>query len=295
MPLKAGTFIPYKELPLSHDFMFAEIMRQPEICRLFLEALLGRPIEKIVYITKQQEVSDSFTSHGIRIDVYLRDEANTVYCVEMQTTTGKILFKRIRYYQSAIDRHNLSKGEHYSLLPESFIIMICTKDLFGYGLALYERKITMAGCEEIDYSDGSHVYLLNSAYTTPNADPAILEFLNCIRTNNTDAAAYKTKLMREVVPAIVKLRDDPKKEAEYMTTEAKLMDIEFFAKQAGLKEGREEGREEGFEEGREIGLRALIETLQALDRSKEEATRIVEQRYGLSEDEAEEKVARYWC
>ena len=64
--------------------MFGEIMRRPEICRLFLEALLGKPIARIEYISKQQDVSDSYSSHGIRLDVYLRDEANTVYSVEMQ-------------------------------------------------------------------------------------------------------------------------------------------------------------------------------------------------------------------
>ena len=133
----------FKNLPLSDDFMFGEIMRRPEICKMFLEALLGKEIARIEYISKQQDLSDSYTSHGIRLDVYLRDEANTVYCVEMQTTGGVVLFKRIRYYQGMIDRHNLQKGTHYFQLPESFIIVICTKDLFDHGLAVYKRKVTM--------------------------------------------------------------------------------------------------------------------------------------------------------
>ena len=36
----------FKELPLSDDFMFGEIMRRPAICKLFLEALLGKPIAR---------------------------------------------------------------------------------------------------------------------------------------------------------------------------------------------------------------------------------------------------------
>ena len=217
----------FKNLPLSDDFMFCEVMRRPEICKLFLEALLGKEIARIEYISKQQDLSDSYTSHGIRLDVYLKDEANTVYCVEMQTTGGKVIFKRIRYYQGMIDRHNLQKGAHYSQLPESFIIMICTKDLFDDGLAVYKRKVTMEGCEDIAYEDGSHVYLLNSAYTVGNADNAILEFLNCIRSNDTSTTAYQTTLMREVCPAINEVREDPGKEAEYMTWQTKLMDVEY--------------------------------------------------------------------
>ena len=239
----------FKNLPLSDDFMFGEVMRRPEICKLFLEALLGKKIARIEYISKQQDLSDSYTSHGIRLDVYLKDEENTVYCVEMQTTGGKVLFKRIRYYQGMIDRHNLQKGGHYSKLPESFIIMICTGDLFGYGLAVYKRKVTMEGCEDVAYDDGSHGYLLNSAYTTGNADDAILEFLNCIRNNDTSTAAYKTTLMQEVCPAINEIRENPGKEAEYMTWQTKLMDVEYEALERGRKKGREEGREEGIQQG----------------------------------------------
>ena len=193
--------VPFRELPLSNDFMFGEIMRRPEICRLFLEALLGKPIAKIEYISKQQDVSDSYTSHGIRLDVYLRDEANTVYSVEMQNGGGIVLFQRIRYYQGMIDRHNLQKSEHYSKLPETFIIMICTADLIGRGLAVYKRRITIDGCEDYDYDDGTHVYLLNSAYTVENADTAILEFLRCIKTNDTNSGDYTSMLMKEVCPA----------------------------------------------------------------------------------------------
>ena len=83
----------------------------------------------------------------------------------MQTIGGTVLFKRIRYYQGMIDRHNLQKGVHYFKLPESFIIMICTGDLFGCGLAVYKRKVIMEGCEDAAYDDGSHVYLLETLMT----------------------------------------------------------------------------------------------------------------------------------
>ena len=179
--------IPFRELPLSDDFMFGEVMRRPAVCTLFLESLLCRQIARIEYISKQQELSDSYSSHGIRLDVYLRDDAETVYNIEMQTSEGNALFRRLRYYQGMIDRHNLQKGMHYSKLPESFLIMVCTMDLFGHGLAVYKRRITMEGCEDITYDDGTHIYLLNSAYKNPNTALPIQEFLNCIRTNETGA------------------------------------------------------------------------------------------------------------
>ena len=124
--------------------------------------------------------------------------------------------------------------------------MICTEDLFGYGLAVYKWKVTIESYENVAYEDGSHVYLLNSAYTAGNADDAILEFLDCIRNNDTSTATYKTTLMREVCPAINEIREDPGKEAEYMTWQTKLMDVEYNALERGRIEGREEGREAEF-------------------------------------------------
>ena len=43
-PIFEVTTIPFRELPLSNDFLFGEVMRKPEICGLFLEALLGKPM-----------------------------------------------------------------------------------------------------------------------------------------------------------------------------------------------------------------------------------------------------------
>ena len=48
--------------------------------------------------------------------------------------------------------------------------------------------------------------------------------------------------MREVCPAINEIRDDPGKEAEYMTWQTKMMDVEYNA----LERGRIEGREAEF-------------------------------------------------
>ena len=254
-----NTAAPFRTLPLSDDFMFGEVMRREAICKLFLEHLLQRPIERIVFLSKQHDISDSYISHGIRLDVYLKDAAHTVYSMEMQTTGGVILFKRIRYYQGTIDRHNLEKGQHYSKLPETFIIMIHTNDIFGRGLALYKRKIVIEGCEDVSYKDGTHVYILNSSYTIGNADKAILEFLDCIRNNDIDPEHYASTLVRQVCSAVDEVRADPAKEAEYMTLQTRLMDARF----EGWEEGREEGREEGLEEGIELGVeKGRKETLQ---------------------------------
>ena len=66
----------------------------------------------------------------MRLDAFLKDGMNTVYNVEMQTSDFEDLPKRSRYYHSIIDAEHLQKGQDYSELGDSYVIFICTKDIF---------------------------------------------------------------------------------------------------------------------------------------------------------------------
>lgn len=220
------------ELPLKNDFMFGQVMRTPEICKLFLEELLGKEIDRIEYVDTQRDLNDSYLHHGIRIDVYLRDEAGTVYAIEMQSAFKSDLEKRVRYYQGTMDRAELLKGRSYSGLSESFIIFVCDFDYFGTGLAVNER-VSMIKDTDTVYEDGSHVIFLNSRYKTGNAGLAITEYLDYIRTND-DSRGYTTKLLQKTVGKVQEVRSDDKMEVSYMMWQLKFQDA------------REEGRAEGI-------------------------------------------------
>ena len=58
---------PFKDLSIVDDFMFSEVMRQPENVKPFLEALLGKSIAEVVYIDKQKDLKDEYDAHGIRL------------------------------------------------------------------------------------------------------------------------------------------------------------------------------------------------------------------------------------
>ena len=151
---------PLSELPLRNDFMFGEVMRTSEICQLFLEELLSIKIRRIEFIDKQKDLSDSYTYHGIRLDVYLKDEAGTVFNVEMQSAKNDELPRRARYYQGAIDRSELPKAVNYDELPESYVIFVCNFDYFHIGKAVGER---VSFLKETAYNDGSHVFFSTTA------------------------------------------------------------------------------------------------------------------------------------
>ena len=56
-------------------------------------------------------------------DVYVKDDKETVYNIEMQTTSAGELPKRSRYYQGMIDLQLLDKNESYKKLNKSYIIL----------------------------------------------------------------------------------------------------------------------------------------------------------------------------
>lgn len=125
----------WDSLGLSDNFIFTKVMRDERLCQKMLETILGLSIDHIEYIDTEKTIDEAMDAHGVRLDVYVKDAAQTVYNVECQTTNTKELPKRSRYYQSAIDFRELSKGAHYSDLPKSIIIFICTFDVFGPGTA----------------------------------------------------------------------------------------------------------------------------------------------------------------
>lgn len=100
------TFVPLSELNLSNGFLFGEVMRDEETCRTVLEIILRRPVGRVVYVNKEQEMEAGTHYHkykGIRLDVYFKDDADTCYSVDMQTQERYNLPKRSRHYQGMMD------------------------------------------------------------------------------------------------------------------------------------------------------------------------------------------------
>ena len=122
----------WKELTLTDDYLFSQIMKDEEFCKLFLEMLMGIKITKVIYLEAQKEVNLFPQTKGIRMDVYLEGD-NEIYNIEMQTGHKHNLVKRMRYYHSAIDVDSLLRGNPYDQLKKSYVIFICNFDLCGNG------------------------------------------------------------------------------------------------------------------------------------------------------------------
>lgn len=272
MPIK-----PFKDLSLVDDFMFSEVMRKPENIKPFLESLLETKIQRVVAIDKQKDLKDTYDAHGIRLDVYLEDEHNTKYDVEVQARLHRKLEKRIRYYESGIDRHSLEINADYEELSDSFVIFLCVEDYFGAGLAVYERESHIKGAPEIPYEDGSHAYILNASFTKENGNPAVLDFLRYIRAGykgeafDTSSSSY----LQQIDKAVNEIKQDSGREMEYMTLAMKMMDERKEAFEQGQARGRAEGRVEGQAEGERASQIKTIKRMLSRNMSLEEISDMI--------------------
>ncbi|MDD7114012.1 MAG: PD-(D/E)XK nuclease family transposase, partial [Lachnospiraceae bacterium] len=72
-------------------------MSDPERCKFFLEQILDIQIDHVEYLEKQKTIDMKIDARSVRLDIYMSD-GKAIYNVEMQTTSGKNLPKRSRYY-----------------------------------------------------------------------------------------------------------------------------------------------------------------------------------------------------
>ncbi len=250
-------------LSIASDYIFGEVMRQPENVKPLLEAVLGKKIAEITYIEKQQDIKDGFELHGIRLDISLEDNEKTQYAVEMQTGSAVDLERRIRCYQSSLDRRTLEVSEHYRDLKDSYVIFICTDDYYKRGLALYKRKSLIEGAEDIAYEDGSHAYILNARFTEPNLSKPALEFLSYINAKYRKLPfdVSKSEYLKRIDRAVEGIKFDDRKVERFMTLAAKLEDVRFIAHKEGVEEGRAEG-----ERSAKVGLvKRMLERHKSLE------------------------------
>ena len=253
-----ANIIPLREQTLANDFVFSAVMREGDVCKLFLEELLGISLAELQFIEAQKVIEDAYDSHGIRLDILAKDTDGNAYNIEMQKTKDPALAKRARYYQSAIDRHMLSEGTPYEQLPRCIVIFICMFDLFGAGHAMYRVHSRIDGLPDYPYDDGRSTYFLNSKYKVANTVDAVTEFLDCV---NGEEQNHDSGLAQMTVHMLDRVRYDREQEEMYMTLSMKLQDSFNEGRAAGHALGREEGRAEGRTQGQ---IRERLDTIRML-------------------------------
>ena len=146
--------IEFEKKTIKDNFIFGAVMHNPEKCKALLECILKVKIREIKYPELEKTIKKTYWSKGVRLDVYVEDEKNTIYNIEMQATNKKFLPKRMRYYQGMIDLNVIDKGQEYSRLKQSYVIFICDYDEFGLGRHVYTFENVCKEDSKLTLNDG---------------------------------------------------------------------------------------------------------------------------------------------
>ena len=154
----------WERLSIQDNFIFQRVMQNVKLCKWLLERILKVKIREIRYSDTEKSIGIRLDSKAVRLDVYVEDEIGTVYNIEMQTTKGRDgeLPRRTRYYQGMIDMDLLGKGVYYDDLRQSYIIFICTFDLFGLDERIYTFCNRCMEQPEFELGDGTTKIFLNA-------------------------------------------------------------------------------------------------------------------------------------
>ena len=218
----------YEELGITDAFMFAKVMSNKEICKPVLEQILNIKIRDIEYLDYEETIQIAPGSKSIRLDIYVEDDKNTVFNLEMQTTNYEELPKRSRYYQDIIDLKLIEKGQSYDILKTSYVIFICTFDFFEKNRSIYEFENIWVDDSDIKLNDGTHKIFLN---TKGNRDGISKELQMLL--DYFDGREPESQLAKDIDRKVFEARNNKQWRREYMSYQMEL-DKQF-------RNGREEG------------------------------------------------------
>lgn len=201
-----------EKLTIKDNFIFGAVMRNPEKCKALLECVLGIKIRDIDYPELEKTIDKTIEAKSVRLDVYVEDEFNTIYNIEMQATDKKNLPKRTRYYQGMIDLNIIDKGENYNKLRKSYVIFICDYDEFGLGRHIYTFEKTCNEVPSLKLGDDTVVVILNTKGTLDDVSDEVKELLEYI-----GGAKPKSQLTRSLDEEVEKVKSNEEWRREYMT------------------------------------------------------------------------------
>ncbi len=245
-----------QELNLVDRFLFDEVMEDSGTHQDILSIIFGRDISLLDEPETEKEIRISSLARSIRLDVFAIDENQDVYDTEMQKVRKPDLAKRSRYYQGIIDTGLLRPGVlDYNLLNNTYIILIMTFDLFGYGKYCYTFKPVCQEVPECVLKDGAtRIFLNTRGKNEDEVSAELVEFLHYVE-NTTDQTAQRSSSERihRIHKRVKEVRQNEKAGVKYM--------LAWEEKYYDREEAREEGREEGRETNTMESIRNLMETL----------------------------------
>ena len=196
---------------------------------------LGIPLVKVNSIESQERFL-TVENRNACLDAVATDVNSNLINIEVQRAKKRSLFRRARYHSSLMDTNNLTSGEDFAQLPDTYVIFILDYDLRKQELPAYQVKRAFLE-DHSDFDDGTRFIFVNGNY---RGDDPIGNLMNDFHAEG--AEQMKNAMLKERVE-FFKETEEGQKEMEGI--EAKIAKRE---RAAGRAEGKAEGKAEGIAE-----------------------------------------------
>lgn len=230
---------PWEELTFADNFLFCKIMEDsPELCRQLLELLLDIRIGRIEQPQSERTMQEVLGAKAVRFDVYAKDDSR-IFDIEIQTTDAQNLPERARYYQSVIDMDNLSKGENYTRLKDTYVIFLCLKDIFRRRLPVYFFENTCRADKTLTLGGRAYKVFFNAANCDTLKSDEMRNFFRFLKGERAESVFSK-----RIAEKVAFAKQNMQWRKQYMTWQ-QTIDVE---KMFAFEEGHVAGVQEGIRE-----------------------------------------------
>ena len=234
----------WEEASLSNNFIFCKVMSENlDLCKEFLEMLLNIKIESISLAQPETTLNVDFFAKGIRLDVFVKDDTDRIFDIEMQVIGKDYLPLRARYYQSVLDVSSLHAGEDYESLTESYVIFLCLDDIFHKGLPIYTFKSVCLEDPNLFLDDKTTKVFCNAQKYDKMPAEKLRTFFKFLVQKKPDETDFSKTINEKVLKA--KITEDSRR--TFMTLEQEIRLAAKHAAQKAAQEAYEKASKEAYE------------------------------------------------
>ena len=184
--------------PIDDDFMRCLFKDNIPLAELVLRIITGKPDLIITACQTQKDMKRLAGARSICLDAYGTDADGKKYDIEVQRSDKGAEAHRARFHSSVLDIENLDAGRRFDELPDTYVIFIVERDLYGLVEPLYpiERMNLLTGKP---FEDGEHILYVNGEYRGDSDIGRLMHDFNCTDAGEMNFAllADRTRYLKE--------------------------------------------------------------------------------------------------
>ena len=190
------------ELKLSQiidDVMFENVMKDPDTCKLLIEAILPNLQISEIEVHTQTRIKDNRDNRSSILDVWVKDDLGRQYDLEMQLGQKGSMDLRARYYLSRLDTESLHTGEDYEHLEAAYVIFICGFDPKGLGLKEYDFVYQCKQDPSLELDTKTEIIYLNSIGNKGEVSEDLQNLFDMMNDKDPSRTELTDKMMSRMI------------------------------------------------------------------------------------------------